>query len=116
VERDAAACAALERNRTLLNAETMEIVQAEVGRFLAGTGQPFDLVFLDPPFRRNLIIPCCRALEEHGWLSPRAKIYLEAESGFRLDGLPENWRVLRGDTAGEVGYHLCERMSPGSSS
>ncbi|HYE36197.1 16S rRNA (guanine(966)-N(2))-methyltransferase RsmD [Methylocaldum sp.] len=113
VERDAAACAALERNRTLLNAEAVEIVQAEVRRFLAGEGQPFDVVFLDPPFHQDLVIPCCRALEENGWLSSRAKIYLEAESAFRLEGLPENWQILRGNKAGEVGYHLCERIFSG---
>lgn len=114
VERDAAVCRALEQNRALLNAEAVEIVQAEVGRFLAGAGQPFEVVFLDPPFHQGLVVPCCRALEENGWLSSRAKIYLEAESNFRLEGLPENWRALRAGKAGEVGYHLCERISSGS--
>ncbi|BBA36486.1 ribosomal RNA small subunit methyltransferase D [Methylocaldum marinum] len=109
VEQDAAVCRALERNRALLNAEAVEIVQVEVRRFLAGEGQPFDLVFLDPPFRQGLVVPCCGALEENGWLSSSAKIYLEAEREFRLDGLPLNWRPLRGGKAGEVGYHLCER-------
>lgn len=113
VERDAAVCRALERNRALLNAEAVDIVQADVGRFLSETGQPFDVVFLDPPFRQGLVVPCCRALEQHGWLSSRAKIYVEAESGLRLEGLPENWRTLRGGKAGEVGYHLYERMFPG---
>lgn len=113
VERDAAVCRALERNRALLNAEALEIVQAEVGHFLAGEGQPFDLVFLDPPFHQGLIVPCCRMLEANGWLSSNAKIYLEAESNFRLDGLPANWRTLRGGKAGEVGYHLCERTFSG---
>jgi len=113
VERDAAVCEALERNRALLNAEAVNVVQAEVGRFLAGPGQPFDVVFLDPPFHRGLVVPCCLALEENGWLSSRAKIYLEAESVFRPDGLPQNWRALRGGKAGEVGYYLYERLSSG---
>ncbi|MGX2029118.1 MULTISPECIES: 16S rRNA (guanine(966)-N(2))-methyltransferase RsmD [Methylocaldum] len=113
VERDALVCGALERNRALLNAEAVEIVQAEVGRFLEGAGQPFDVVFLDPPFHQGLVIPCCRALEGNGWLSSHAKIYVETESSFRLESLPENWRTLRDGRAGEVGYHLCERISSG---
>ncbi|CAI8836005.1 16S rRNA (guanine(966)-N(2))-methyltransferase RsmD [Methylocaldum szegediense] len=113
VERDAAVCKALERNRALLNAEAVDVIQADTERFLSGTGQPFDVVFLDPPFREGLVVPCCRVLEENGWLSPRAKIYVEAESGLRLLGLPGNWRVLREGKAGEVGYHLYERMFSG---
>jgi len=112
VEQDPEVCAAIERNCALLGANQVEVVQMDVSRFLAGTGTPFDLVFLDPPFHQGLIAPCGQLLEERGWLAPRARIYLEAESRLLLEGLPENWQILRSKQAGGVGYHLCERKPP----
>jgi len=37
--------------------------------------------------------PTC--LKGKGWLSKHAKIYVEAESRLKLDGMPENWRQLK---------------------
>jgi len=110
VEQNPEACAALRKNCLLLGAEQVEIAQLDVSRFLAGPATPFDVVFLDPPFRQGLLAPCCALLEARGWLAPHARIYLEAESRLALDGIPENWRILRSKQAGEVGYHLCERQ------
>jgi 16S rRNA (guanine966-N2)-methyltransferase len=109
VERAPLACAALTRNRELLSAGRVEIVRAEVERYLDGPAEAFDIAFLDPPFRRDAVVPCCRALEARGWLAERARVYVESERAAVLEGLPEGWRVLRDKQAGEVGYHLYER-------
>jgi 16S rRNA (guanine966-N2)-methyltransferase len=109
VESHPAVLGALKRNATLLAAETVHCIQADVARFLAGPVERFDLVFLDPPFRQNLVGPACTMLESHGWLAPAAKIYLETERGWKPDGLPPSWRLLRDGTAGEVAYHLYQR-------
>jgi 16S rRNA (guanine966-N2)-methyltransferase len=73
-----------------------------------GAGGDFDIVFLDPPFHQNLLVPACAALEKYGWLKPRATIYLEAEADYVLQ-LPVNWRVIKSKKAGQVGYHLARR-------
>jgi 16S rRNA (guanine966-N2)-methyltransferase len=108
VERDPRVAENLERNRRLLNADTVTVVRSEVGRFLEGRAEPFDLAFLDPPFRLGLVAPSCQALETGDWLAPRAKIYIETELG-ALDGLPPAWQTLRSGKAGEVRYYLLER-------
>jgi 16S rRNA (guanine966-N2)-methyltransferase len=110
VERNARVCAALRQNCELLDARQIEIVHCEAGRFLAGPARAFDLVFLDPPFRRGLIVNNCRLLEQRGWLADEAWIYLEAEAEFVVAGLPESWRVIHMRKSGDVGYHLCRRM------
>ena len=111
VERNGDACAALKRHCASLEAKQIEVVQQDVAQFLSRGATPFDLVFLDPPFHQNLMVPTCRLLEKNGWLRPLARIYLEAESSQTLEGLPENWQILRSKTAGEVGYHLCQRIT-----
>lgn len=68
----------------------------------AGTVQPFDLIFLDPPYGKGLGERALQALVSGNWLSPEATIVLEE----RTDALPENVegfdtqdRRIFGDTA-----------------
>ena len=61
---------------------------------------PFDVVFLDPPFRQGLAAPCCALLEENGWLAASAFIYLEVEAD--LTFIPAtNWQLHRETRAGD---------------
>ena len=48
-----------------------------LGPLGAGAGGPFDLVFLDPPYRKNLIPPALASLREGGWLAENALIVAE---------------------------------------
>lgn len=112
VESNGDVCAALQQNVALLQAKQIEVAHREVMRYLAGPPRPFDIIFLDPPFQQGLITPCCLALEQRGWLADTARIYIEAEAGLVLEGLPENWHSLRAKRAGEVGYHLYGRNAP----
>jgi 16S rRNA (guanine966-N2)-methyltransferase len=50
----------------------------QLGPMATGSGGPFDLVFLDPPYRKGLLAPALTALRE-GWLAENALIV--AESG-----------------------------------
>jgi len=110
LENNALACRALKENAITLAAGQIKIVQMDVFRYLAGDTEPFDVVFIDPPFATGLAVQTCQWLEEKGWLSNHAKIYVEAESTLKLDGMPPNWRRLKSKVAGEVGYHLYERL------
>lgn len=109
VENNPEACRSLYENANNLSATQIKIIQTDVFHFLAGDPEPFDIVFLDPPFRKDLAIQTCCWLEEKGWLSQHGKIYVETESNNPLIGLPETWQLLKSKTTGEVGYHLLGR-------
>ncbi|WP_027149346.1 16S rRNA (guanine(966)-N(2))-methyltransferase RsmD [Methylobacter tundripaludum] len=111
VESNAQACRSLKDNAIALSADDrIKIVQSDVLRYLEGEATAFDVVFLDPPFGLSLVIQTCRLLEGNGWLAKHAKIYVETERHFDFSGMPENWRQLKSKSAGEVGYHLFERI------
>lgn len=110
VEENPQVCRQLHENVQALQALQIKIVQSEVFRFLAGNSEPFDVVFLDPPFGKGLAVQTCQWLEDKGWLSANAKIYVEIEQQLLLAGLPENWQLLKHKSAGEVGYYLFERF------
>ncbi len=42
------------------------------------TGEPFDLAFLDPPYRKSLIAPAMEALRTGGWLARGALLVVES--------------------------------------
>jgi len=48
----------------------------DLGPMSSGAGGPFDLVFLDPPYRKGLIAPALASLRG-GWLAPDALVVAE---------------------------------------
>jgi 16S rRNA (guanine966-N2)-methyltransferase len=105
VDSDPRVVDTIARQVILLGADQVGVIQAEVLQWLSGSSRPFDIVFLDPPFRRQLLSPCIHRLESGGWLADQALIYIEAEKGL-VPELPQNWELLRSKQAGQVGYHL----------
>lgn len=87
-------------------AATGATVQVEdSARFLERPAQPFDVVFLDPPFASSLLQSAFARLP-HGWLAAEAHIYVECPADTPLPPLPIGWTVHRSRQAGQVGYHL----------
>lgn len=110
VDRDHKVVERLRENARLLGATGVQVVQADALRYLNEKPvQPFDIVFLDPPFGHNVLAPVCRTLEANGWLRDQARIYMEAEKTLDIPDIPANWRIVRSKTAGQVGYHLALR-------
>lgn len=107
VDSDHLAAASLKKNRELLGASQVEIVQAGALQFLARSGDRFDVVFLDPPFRQNLLPSVLEALPAR--LSPGARVYVEAPEALDLAG----WDELRRGRAGQVSYQLIARGEAG---
>ncbi|MDQ8039406.1 MAG: 16S rRNA (guanine(966)-N(2))-methyltransferase RsmD [Rickettsiella sp.] len=66
----------------------------------------FNVVFLDPPFHKNLIQSSCDWLVKKNLLFPKSTIYIEVESSFEKFSLPENWEISRCKIAGQVKYLL----------
>ncbi|ARD20559.1 MULTISPECIES: 16S rRNA (guanine(966)-N(2))-methyltransferase RsmD [Shewanella] len=68
--------------------------------------QGFDIVFVDPPFRKNLANKTIALLDEKQWLNENAQIYVETESELDVLELPNTWVELKQKKAGQVIYRL----------
>lgn len=66
---------------------------------------PFDIVFVDPPFRSDLAAPSCALLQENGYVRNGSWVYLETEKEWPLQ-VPANWSLEREKIAGQVCYRL----------
>ncbi|MCL9777338.1 16S rRNA (guanine(966)-N(2))-methyltransferase RsmD [Vibrio methylphosphonaticus] len=99
----------LVSNMALLKADNIRLHNTSALTFLAQAGSPHDMVFIDPPFRQGLLPETIALLEQNGWLSENALVYIETEKELTLDAIPENWELLKEKTAGQVCYRLFKR-------
>ena len=111
VEHHPLAIRTLRENLAHLDAQGARLEPAEALAWLRQPGQPFEIVFLDPPFGEGLLEPVCALLEQGGWLAANAWIYLEAEANQPAPLLPANWTWHREKVAGMVAYRLARRQS-----
>jgi 16S rRNA (guanine966-N2)-methyltransferase len=111
VDRDPRIGRHLAETLRRLGAETGAVVTEDARRFLQRPPQPFDLVFLDPPFASGMLQEICDALAR-GWLAREAWVYVECPADAALPALPPHWAVHRTKRAGQVGYHLLRVSAP----
>jgi 16S rRNA (guanine966-N2)-methyltransferase len=110
LELHAGAAKTIAGNAQLLQTEGMQVLQQDALPWLANgpPAQPFDVVFVDPPFASRLQPEICHLLQAHGWLKPCALVYLEAAEALESMTLPAGWVLLKSKRAGEVHYGLCQ--------
>lgn len=94
----------LQTSRAALAAASAEVFQAEALAWLGEPRDPFDIVFLDPPFHQDYVKKACALLVNRGHLAPSAYVYTETERGVPspAPGLKE----LKQARAGQVEYRL----------
>ncbi|REC94037.1 16S rRNA (guanine(966)-N(2))-methyltransferase RsmD [Kushneria indalinina] len=110
VEADRQVARQIEQNLATLEV-TMPVHQQDAHAFLdTRPVQPFHLVFLDPPFRQDLITDCCQRLDQEGWLADDALIHVETEAEL-IPHLPAGWRLIRETRAGDSHARLYRRES-----
>lgn len=116
VDQDPRTVRALAATLAEWQARGARVECAEARRYLVGLAEPFDIVFLDPPFEAALLEPAAAALEARGWLAPGALVYVECAAREPMPPLPRSWRPFRAGRAGEVGYHLFATSESGAPS
>lgn len=110
VDAEAAVARGIETNLATLGA-TGQVAARDVMGMLRATSSPFDIVFLDPPFRQGLAASACALLESRGWLATEAWVYVETEAGLPLP-VPETWSLQREVRAGDSHGRLYARLAP----
>lgn len=109
VEQAPKVLAALHENHEMLQKPaSMTIIRADALQYLASTKAKFDLIFLDPPYKKGWITRLEPLLP--GALNEDAAIYVEAEHQIESLG---DWRAVRHGRAGEVHYQLLRRDTGG---
>lgn len=112
VEKSLSAYKALQENKALLKTDAAQLFHMDAAQYLSRRAglrssqpqdpeQPFDIVFLDPPYKQGLLASILPELKLH--LNADSLVYAEAEYALESN---EEWQVLKQGKAGNVFYHL----------
>lgn len=111
LEKFATAANQLKKNLASLKSEDKgSVINTDSLQFLSqkNSGEPFDLVFVDPPFHLDFVPKVLTHLANNSWLAENALIYVETEKNHAPLELPENWQIIKEKTAGMVVSRLIQ--------
>lgn len=88
---------------TLINADCVKHLQKKSNKY-------FDLIFLDPPFAKEMLNQTISIILENGYIEKSAKCYIESEFAIKVDKLPltesYNYNIEKQKKSGSVYYCL----------
>ncbi len=106
VEENPKVAKQLTENAKLLKIEACtKIVCREALAYVNSCSEKFDLIFLDPPYKGNLLSQSLQLVD--GKLAKDGKIYIEYENEPLI---PDSYRVVKQGKAGNVKFALLELM------
>lgn len=110
LEKFATAANQLKKNLQALKSENGTVINTDTLQYLAqkNSGEPFDIVFIDPPFHQGFVPQVLHLLAENHWLAENAILYVETEKNHPPLCLPEHWQVLKEKNAGMVTSRLIQ--------
>lgn len=109
IEREREVVAELKKHIKLLDVrDRAEVVHDSALHVLQKPAQQaFKLIFLDPPFGKDLLKPALMAIKANGFLLPEGMVYFEAEKALNLSQfVSPDWEVYRHKVMGEVQFGL----------
>ncbi len=112
IDQSSAATRSLKQNLHLLQANNADVINTDAIKWLTATTplSPYNIVFIDPPFRCGLVYKCIEQLQSKPLLTSGSYIYIEIEKEAIRPQTPANWQLHREKEAGQVRYMLfiCE--------
>ncbi|MFD2231905.1 16S rRNA (guanine(966)-N(2))-methyltransferase RsmD [Alkalimarinus sediminis] len=108
IDQSSIATRSLKQNLQLLNATNATVINTDAVKWLKTETpeSPFNIVFIDPPFRCGLVYECVEQLQSRPLLTSGAYIYIEIEKEAMRPNVPPNWQLHREKEAGQVRYML----------
>jgi 16S rRNA (guanine966-N2)-methyltransferase len=106
VDKSPAVIESLRTTAQQLGADNITLYQGHAPENIILPKEPFDIVFLDPPFHQNLIGPSCEWLVQQGLVHPKTYIYIETESDQENIIIPKHWHIFKEGKTKQIKYYL----------
>jgi 16S rRNA (guanine966-N2)-methyltransferase len=108
IEQDRNTAETLRESIKMLDADEIVVHQADALQWIKAADQVFDIIFLDPPFGKNLIEQSLSLLTESECVGEQTLIYVESESVWQAE---KNVEVIKQAKAGQVHYTLLKKIA-----
>lgn len=112
VDADRQVCQDIDSNLKLLGIRNASIICNDALNWLESNAppEPYDVLFLDPPFGSGLLEKVLGALQGKECIGERSKVYMECdrckEEELVKSAAQANWQQLKFKRAGEVSFML----------
>ncbi|WP_343153707.1 16S rRNA (guanine(966)-N(2))-methyltransferase RsmD [Buchnera aphidicola (Mindarus keteleerifoliae)] len=81
--------------KNISNVPNIFIINTNALLWLKKKGNPFDIIFLDPPFKLNLLQKTIFLLKKNNWIRNSSIIYIEKSKKFNTLNIPKNWMLKK---------------------
>ncbi|MBQ0760700.1 MAG: 16S rRNA (guanine(966)-N(2))-methyltransferase RsmD [Zhongshania sp.] len=105
IETDNTTCRQIRDHLATLKCTAASVHCQSAEAYLATTEVKHRIIFLDPPFHKNLLEPVISALTDKA-LANDTLIYIETAADEALPALPTHWHIDKEKKAGHVNYRL----------
>ena len=102
IEKNKAVAEQLTQNLALLKSDTNVINKNALDYLSSQADTPFDIIFLDPPYRKDLLAASLALLIEKSLIQPHTLIYVEHESEESFDWGEWGMTAFKETSAGQV--------------
>lgn len=99
--------AQLKKTATTFQSQALTVLQIDALSYLK-TAQPFDLLFLDPPFETQFLPECLKIIHNKGLLKENGLIYVESARPF--SEYLDFFSIDKEGKAGQVYYGLLRQL------
>ena len=111
IEKNSKAFEILKSSLNLLNPNQYNLINQDSIKYLEKADLlPFDIIFLDPPFNKELLPSILLLLSRKKLISTKSKIYIESEYEINIEFLNSNimykCRIVKQKKSGNVHYCL----------
>ena len=103
IEKNKAVASQLKSNLATLNSKA-EVINTDALSHISeeNNNKPFDLIFLDPPYRQGLLEKSLTIINKRKWLFSDGLIYVEHEAEDKIDWDVYSLEMLKEASAGQV--------------
>ena len=110
LEKFANAAQQLKKNLASLKTDKGTVINTDTLTYLSqkNSTEPFEIIFIDPPFHHNFVPQVLTLLQQNNWLAENALIYVETEKNHPPLLLAKNWQVIKEKSAGMVTSRLIQ--------
>lgn len=105
VDKDFQVVTNLKKQLSKLGAKETEVIQTHAWTYIESVREPVDIFFLDPPFKKEILIPAFNKLSSSKSLKEGSIVYAEAPADWHPEA-PAGWTILKSKQTSKVSYHL----------
>jgi 16S rRNA (guanine966-N2)-methyltransferase len=112
IELDIKTAKNLQQNANMLkvSAQQARIITGDAAQALGYLAVSFDIIFLDPPFHKNLLGSTIEQIEQGQLLKKGGVIYIECEGLGDNYAVPDNWRLIKQNQSKQITSRLYQRV------